>query len=287
VYIIEIEKINIIFGSEPEKALSLLKLGYDQAQIKEKSQQLLAVHAASLSIKKGEIFVLMGLSGSGKSTLLRSINGLLKPHEGELKITVQRGLDEAWTIFMSQAHEAELRLLRRRHISMVFQSFALMPWRTVRENVQLGLELSAMDKAAMKERVDVVLEKVGLLSWQNKLPEELSGGMQQRVGLARALAPDPDILLMDEPFSALDPVIRTELQDEMLRLQSELKKTIVFVSHDLNEAVRLGSRIAVMNQGRIEQCAEPNDLLAHPKNDFVRKFLSTESYGPRRIRIQP
>lgn len=230
-----------------------------------------AVYDVSLSVRAGEIIVLMGLSGSGKSTLLRSMNGLVKPSKGCVKINGQ----DIVTCSLEK-----LRQLRMTTVSMVFQQAALLPWRTVTENVQLGLELQGVEHK--EEIAQRNLDIVGLGDWARCYPAELSGGMQQRVGLARALATQADILLMDEPFSALDPLIRAQLQQELLRLQSQLKKTIVFVSHDLDEALRLGNRVAIMEAGKIVQIGTPHEITSNPINDYVKRFVgSIEKHCPR------
>jgi glycine betaine/proline transport system ATP-binding protein len=230
---------------------------------------VVGVADASLTIEEGEICVLMGLSGSGKSTLLRAVNGLNKVSRGKVMVR-----DAAGLIDVASCDPATLRRLRMNRVAMVFQQFALLPWRTVAENVGLGLELRGMDR---KEREAIVEEKLALVSlsqWKDKFAHELSGGMQQRVGLARAFATDAEILLMDEPFSALDPLIRDHLQDELLELQQRLKKTIIFVSHDLDEALKLGSHIAIMEGGRIVQYGKPEAIVLNPANDYVAEFVA-------------
>ncbi len=265
---VSFDKVNIVFGDQPKKALPLMDQGQDRAEIQEATGQILGVHDCSLDVAKGEILVLMGLSGSGKSTLLRAVNGLNPVVRG--KVTV---FDDAWSCEVGSAPEQELNRLRRECVSMVFQQFALLPWRTVRENVWLGLELAGMSKADRKAKVDEQLALVGLSDWADRKVGELSGGMQQRVGLARAFVTDAPILLMDEPFSALDPLIRTRLQDELLDLQQTLQRTIIFVSHDLDEAFKIGNRIAIMEGGRIVQCGTPQEIIATPANDYVADFV--------------
>jgi glycine betaine/proline transport system ATP-binding protein len=220
-------------------------------------------------VKTGEILVLMGLSGSGKSTLLRSVNALNPVVRGIVK--VNNGTD---MVDVTNANAKSLRGLRQNHVAMVFQQFGLLPWRTVRENVGLGLELAGESKAERREKVDQQLELVHLSDWADRKVGELSGGMQQRVGLARAFATDAPILLMDEPFSALDPLIRARLQDELIELQTKLKRTIIFVSHDLDEAFKLGDHIAIMEGGRIVQWGTPKDIYSDPANDYVADFVA-------------
>ncbi|MGD1877230.1 MAG: choline ABC transporter ATP-binding protein [Kiloniellaceae bacterium] len=266
---VEFQNVDIIFGKEPQKALTLLDQGATRDEILSQTDNVVGVADASLAIEEGEICVLMGLSGSGKSTLLRAVNGLNKVTRGKVLVRDQEEL-----VDVASCDPKTLRRLRMSRVAMVFQQFALLPWRTVAENVGLGLELRGMDK---KERETIVAEKlelVGLSQWQDKFGHELSGGMQQRVGLARAFATDADILLMDEPFSALDPLIRDHLQDELLELQQRLKKTIIFVSHDLDEALKLGSHIAIMEAGRIVQYGEPEAIVLNPANDYVAEFVA-------------
>ncbi|WPP00275.1 choline ABC transporter ATP-binding protein [Pseudomonas sp. HR96] len=267
--IIRFENVDVIFSRDPREALKLLDQGLDRAQILKKTGQIVGVEKASLSIEKGEICVLMGLSGSGKSSLLRCINGLNTVSRGSLFVE-----HEGSQINIASCTPAELKLMRTKRIAMVFQKFALMPWLTVRENISFGLEMQGRPEKERTKLVDEKLELVGLTQWRNKKPDELSGGMQQRVGLARALAMDADILLMDEPFSALDPLIRQGLQDELLELQRKLQKTIVFVSHDLDEALKLGSRIAIMKDGRIVQYSKPEDIVLNPADEYVRTFVA-------------
>ena len=266
---VDFRHVDIIFGPHPEKALELLDRGEERAAILEQTGHVIGVADASIAIGEGEICVLMGLSGSGKSTLLRCVNGLNKPTRGEVLID-----DPDGPVDVTRCDPATLRRLRTRRIAMVFQQFALLPWRTVAENVGFGLELRGMAKAERDRVVADKLKLVGLEQWQDKYAHELSGGMQQRVGLARAFATDADILLMDEPFSALDPLIRTRLQDELLDLQRSLKKTIIFVSHDLDEAMKLGNHIAIMESGRIVQYGEPEDIVLNPASSYVADFVA-------------
>jgi glycine betaine/proline transport system ATP-binding protein len=266
---IELKKVDIIFGERPKQALSLLDQGASRDNILTETGQVLGAASASIAIKQGEVCVLMGLSGSGKSTLLRAINGLNTVTRGQVLVDYN-----GQQVDVANCSAQTLRELRMHKIAMVFQQFALLPWRTVHENVGLGLELRGMPKAERDAIVREKLEIVGLEQWADKYAHELSGGMQQRVGLARAFSTDADILLMDEPFSALDPLIRDKLQDELLDLQRALKKTIVFVSHDLDEAMKLGTHIAIMEGGRIVQYGEPEQIVLNPVNDYVAEFVA-------------
>jgi glycine betaine/proline transport system ATP-binding protein len=267
---IAFDHVDVIFGRETDAALAMLDGGEGRDAIFQKTGSLVAVHDANLAIEPGEICVLMGLSGSGKSSLLRCVNGLNQASRG--RVLVQDGASE---IDISKCDAATLRRLRMRRISMVFQQFALMPWRSIRENVGFGLEVRGTPKPEAEKVVEEKLKLVRLQQWADKYPHELSGGMQQRVGLARAFATDADILLMDEPFSALDPLIREHLQDELLELQRSLRKTIVFVSHDLDEALKIGSRIAIMEAGRIVQQGPPEEIVTRPASDYVRQFVAS------------
>jgi len=266
---VEFRNVSVIYGPRPSAALELLEQGQSSEAVRQQTGNVVAVHAASLGVKPGELSVLMGLSGSGKSTLLRCVNGLSRPARGEALVTV----GDARFNLADCGFEA-LRRLRTRHISMVFQQFALLPWRTVEENVGFGLELQGVPRARRRKLVEQQLELVHLERWGKKRVQELSGGMQQRVGLARALATDADILLMDEPFSALDPLIRAHLQDELLELQGRLHKTVIFVSHDLDEALKLGSRVAIMQAGRVVQYDSPREILLNPSNTYVSQFVA-------------
>jgi glycine betaine/proline transport system ATP-binding protein len=261
--------VDIVFGRSPERALQLLDRGEGREAILEQTGQVIGVADATVAIEEGEICVLMGLSGSGKSTLLRCVNGLNKATRGEVLVEDANG-----PVDVARCDLATLRRLRTRRIAMVFQQFALLPWRTVAENVGFGLELRGMAKAERERVVADKLKLVGLEQWRDKHAHELSGGMQQRVGLARTFATDADILLMDEPFSALDPLIRTRLQDELLELQRSLRKTIIFVSHDLDEAMKLGNHIAIMEGGRIVQYGEPEDIVLNPASTYVADFVA-------------
>ncbi|MBV9220597.1 MAG: choline ABC transporter ATP-binding protein [Methylobacteriaceae bacterium] len=262
------ENVDIVFGRRSREALALIDQGKTRDEILAATGAVLGAAGVNLAIEKGEICVLMGLSGSGKSTILRAVNGLNKVARG--KVNVEH---EGRTIDAATCSADELRMLRTSRIAMVFQQFALLPWRTVAENVGFGLELRGVPRAEIKRVVDQKLAMVGLSKWAGKFGHELSGGMQQRVGLARAFATDADILLMDEPFSALDPLIRDKLQDELLVLQKDLKKTIIFVSHDLDEALKIGNRIAILEGGRIVQCGTAEDILLTPADDYVAEFV--------------
>jgi glycine betaine/proline transport system ATP-binding protein len=261
---ITIRNLYKIFGSDPKKGLQLLKQGKTKEEIYEQTGLTVGVQNAGFVVNKGEIFVVMGLSGSGKSTLVRMINRLIEPTAGEVLVDGEDVL---------KMNKTELVHFRRSRTSMVFQSFALLPHLTVLENAAFGLELDGMDKKQRFDRALTALKQVGLDGWENAYPNALSGGMQQRVGLARGLAVDPDILLMDEAFSALDPLIRTEMQDELLKLQDRHERTIVFISHDLDEALRIGDRIAIMEGGRVVQVGTPEDILQNPADDYVRAFF--------------
>ncbi len=262
------KNVSIIFGDNPQKALSMVDAGKTRDEIGAETGLVLGVADATLSINEGEILVLMGLSGSGKSTLLRAVNGLAPVVRGEVEVKAGASSVNPYT-----ATPKALRDFRMHTVSMVFQQFALLPWRTVADNVGFGLELAGVPDAERKARVGEQLELVNLSKWADRKVNELSGGMQQRVGLARAFATGAPILLMDEPFSALDPLIRTRLQDELLEFQRRLKKTIIFVSHDLDEAFRIGNRIAIMEGGRIIQCGTPQEIVKNPANQYVADFV--------------
>jgi glycine betaine/proline transport system ATP-binding protein len=266
---VEFDKVSIVFGDQPDNALPLMDQGKSREEVQQATGQILGVHDCSLTVAEGEILVLMGLSGSGKSTLLRAVNGLNPVVRGEVRVK-----DGATMVPVTGADAATLRRLRLNRVAMVFQQFGLLPWRTVRENVGLGLELAGMGRAARRAQIDAQLELVGLTQWAERRVGELSGGMQQRVGLARAFATEAPILLMDEPFSALDPLIRTRLQDELLDLQAKLHRTIVFVSHDLDEAFKIGNRIALMEGGRIVQCGTAREIFQNPASGYVADFVA-------------
>ncbi|GFE65670.1 choline ABC transporter ATP-binding protein [Litoreibacter roseus] len=263
------DNVSIVFGETPNKALPLMDQGQSRSEIQQSTGQILGVHDCTLKVAEGEILVLMGLSGSGKSTLLRAVNGLNPVARGSVQVN-----DRGKMVDVTNADRKTLRGLRLSTIAMVFQQFGLLPWRTVRENVGLGLELGGLSAAARKAKVDDQLARVGLADWADKSVGSLSGGMQQRVGLARAFVTDAPILLMDEPFSALDPLIRTRLQDELLDLQRDLKRTIIFVSHDLDEAFKIGNRIAIMEGGRIVQCGTPQEIFTNSANEYVADFVA-------------
>jgi glycine betaine/proline transport system ATP-binding protein len=266
---VRFDKVSIVFGDNPDRALPLMDAGQSRADVQTATGQVLGVHDCSLTVATGEILVLMGLSGSGKSTLLRAVNGLNPVCRGAVFVSDGNGL-----VDVTHADPATLRRIRLQRVAMVFQQFGLLPWRSVRENVGLGLELGGMPAAERRDRVDTQLELVNLTQWADRRVGELSGGMQQRVGLARAFATEAPILLMDEPFSALDPLIRAKLQDELLDLQAKLKRTIVFVSHDLDEAFKIGNRIALMEGGRIVQCGTARQIIANPISDYVADFVA-------------
>lgn len=263
------DRVSIVFGDKPDRALPLMDAGKDRTEIQKATQQVLGVHDCSLSVAEGEILVLMGLSGSGKSTLLRAVNGLNPVCRGDVRV-----LDAGKMTSVTHADPETLRRLRLSTIAMVFQAFGLLPWRTVRENVGLGLELAGQSPEQRRAKVDEQLALVNLSQWADRKVGELSGGMQQRVGLARAFVTEAPILLMDEPFSALDPLIRSKLQDELLDLQAKLKRTIIFVSHDLDEAFKIGDRIALMEGGRIVQCGTAREIIANPVSEYVAEFVA-------------
>lgn len=267
--VVEFDRVSVVFGPKPEAALAMMEAGADRAEVQAATGQTLGVHDCSLTVREGEILVLMGLSGSGKSTLLRTVNGLAPVTRGEVRLHDGRAM-----VSVTRAGAADLRRLRLARVAMVFQQFGLLPWRTVAENVGLGLEFAGLPAGERRERVAAQLALVGLDGWADRKVAELSGGMQQRVGLARALATEAPVLLMDEPFSALDPLIRARLQDELLAFQARLRRTIIFVSHDLDEAFRLGNRIAIMEGGRILQCGTPAEIRQAPANAHVGAFLA-------------
>ncbi|MBD7978465.1 MULTISPECIES: quaternary amine ABC transporter ATP-binding protein [Pseudomonas] len=263
---IVVENLTKVFGDHPQQAIEQLGKGWSKDRILAETGAVVGVNDVSFSVEEGEIFVLMGLSGSGKSTLIRLINRLIEPTAGNVYIDGQN---------VAQMPRAQLIDLRRRDLSMVFQSFALMPSRTVLDNAAFGLEIAKVGRAEREARAMEVLEQVGLAGFADKLPEELSGGMQQRVGLARALAVNPSVIFMDEAFSALDPLKRREMQDVLLELQETQRRTIIFVSHDIEEALRIGTRIGIMEGGKLVQVGTPQELIDHPANDYVRNFFDT------------
>lgn len=262
---IEVRNLFKIFGNDPDRAYELIKQGYSKEEIQQETGLVIGVQGANFAVAQGEIFVLMGLSGCGKSTLQRLLNRLIEPTSGSVIID---GTD------ISSLSKQELISFRRKKFSgMVFQNFANLPHRTILGNVEFGLEIQDIAKEKREEKARQVIKQVGLKGFEDHYPAQLSGGMQQRVGLARALAVEADIMLMDEAFSALDPLIRKDMQDELLDIQSRLKKTIVFVTHDLDEAFKLGDRIAIMKEGKIVQLGEAEDIIANPADDYVREFV--------------
>ena len=269
---IEIKDLYLVFGHDKQKALKMLRKGKTKQEILKETGCTIAVNNANFSIRQGEIFVIMGLSGSGKSSLLRCLNLLNRPTSGKV---IVNGKD------IAHMGKEELRHVRRRELAMVFQHFGLLPHRTVLENIAFGLELQGVDKTEREQKARECMSLVKLDGYADMLISELSGGMQQRVGLARALANDPEVLLMDEAFSALDPLIRIEMQDELLALQSKMKKTIVFITHDLEEAIKLGDRIAIMRDGNVEQVGTSEEILTEPANAYIRNFV--EKVERRRV----
>lgn len=262
---IEIKNLYKIFGSNPQQSLKRMQAGISKEDLLKETGHTVGVHNVSFTVEQGEIFVVMGLSGSGKSTLVRCINRLIEPTAGEIYIDGKN---------ITQLPAEGLRLLRQKKLSMVFQRFALFPHRTILQNVAYGLEIQGIEKNIRWKKAQAVLETVGLKEWSSAYPEQLSGGMQQRIGLARALAVNPDILLMDEPFSALDPLIRKEMQEELVELQEKLQKTIIFITHDLDEALKLGDRIAIMKDGLIDQIGTPEEILTNPATEYVSTFVT-------------
>lgn len=269
---IEIKNLSILFGSEKNRAKKMILKGKSKQEILKETGCTVAVRNANLEIEEGEMFVIMGLSGSGKSTLLRCINRLNEPTMGEIRVN---GID------ITRSSDKELLQIRRKELAMVFQHFGLLPHRTVLSNVSFGLELQGVPKEEREKKAQESIELVGLKGYENQRVGELSGGMQQRVGLARALANNPEVLLMDEAFSALDPLIREQMQDELLLLQEKMKRTIVFITHDLDEAIKLGDRIAIMKDGEVVQVGTPEEILTDPANAYVTRF--TESVDRGRI----
>jgi glycine betaine/proline transport system ATP-binding protein len=261
---VEVKNVSKIFGNNPKAAIELLKQGKSKKEILQVTGQTVGVNKVSFDIYEGEIFVIMGLSGSGKSTLIRMFNRLIDPTVGEISID---GED------IVKMNEPRLREVRQQKISMVFQNFALFPHKTIVENTEYGLEIQKIPPKERRESAMKALEVVGLKGYEHQLPSQLSGGMQQRVGLARALASDTDIILMDEAFSALDPLIRKDMQDELIEIQEQLQKTIIFITHDLDEALRIGDRIALMKDGSLIQLGTPEQILMNPANEFVEKFV--------------
>lgn len=263
---ISIQNISKVFGPQPEHALELAAQGASRADILRKTRTTVALRDISLDITDSELLVIMGLSGSGKSTLLRCLNGLIMPSTGRILVD---GAD------ITTMNAKGLRHVRQRCFGMVFQNFALFPHRTVLQNTAFGLEVMGVSEAQRLKKSEEMLERVGLTQWKNSYPGELSGGMKQRVGLARALALEPQVLLMDEAFSALDPLIRQEMQDELLSLQEDIQKTIVFITHDLNEAFKLGDRIVLLQDGAVVQTGTPEEILQAPANEYVARFVAS------------
>ncbi|MCC5890348.1 MAG: glycine betaine/L-proline ABC transporter ATP-binding protein [Alkalibacterium sp.] len=261
---VEIKNLTKIFGKKERQALELVREGHSKEEILEQTGATVGVNKASFKVEQGEIFVIMGLSGSGKSTLVRMLNRLIEPTEGNILID---GED------ISTMDKDALRKVRREKVSMVFQNFGLFPHRTILENTEYGLEVQGVDKSERQKKAEKALDNAGLLPYKDQFPNQLSGGMQQRVGLARALANDPEILLMDEAFSALDPLIRKDMQDELLEMQENLHKTIIFITHDLNESLRIGDRIAIMKDGEVVQVGTGEEILTNPADDYVERFV--------------
>ena len=261
---LEVHNLTKIFGRKRKAALNLVKQQISKTEILKKTGATVGVYDANFKVKAGEIFVIMGLSGSGKSTLIGMLNRLINPTSCQIYID---GKDVA------KMNEEELRQVRREKINMVFQNFGLFPHKTILENTEYGLEVRGVAKEKRRQLAEAALDSANLLAFKDQYPNQLSGGMQQRVGLARALANDPDILLMDEAFSALDPLIRRDMQDELLNLQEEKQRTIIFITHDLNEALRIGDRIAIMNDGQILQIGTGEEILTNPQNDFIKEFV--------------
>ncbi|MFW5989239.1 MAG: quaternary amine ABC transporter ATP-binding protein [Desulfosudaceae bacterium] len=277
-----IENLYKVFGPHPDTAMEMLKQGKSKEEIMEKTKHGVGVADASFTVKEGEILVVMGLSGSGKSTLVRCVNRLIEPTAGRVEVS---GED------VTRLDDEELRQFRLKHFGMVFQNFALFPHRTVLENVAYGLEIQKVDREELFQRSRDALAQVGLEGWNDSYPGQLSGGMQQRVGLARALALDADVMLMDEAFSALDPLIRSDMQDELLTLQERMQKTIMFVSHDLDEALKLGDRIVLMKDGYLVQTGTAEEILTNPANEYVAKFVEdvdmTKVIVAEKVMIKP
>lgn len=261
---LKVENISKIFGPRPKKIIPMVERGDNKTDILEKTGHTVGVYKASLDIMEGETFVIMGLSGSGKSTLIRCLNLLNKPDAGAIYFDDQN---------IVEYNKQQLKEYRQQKIAMVFQHFGLFSHRTILSNIEYGLEIKGLSKEERQKIAQYNLELVGLKGWEDKFPDELSGGMQQRVGIARALANDPDILLMDEPFSALDPLIRREMQLELIDIQNRLQKTIVFITHDVNEAFKIGDRVAVMKDGQVEQVGTPEEILEKPANEYISEFI--------------
>lgn len=261
---ITVENLVKVFGKKKNQALQMVKEDKTKAEILKATGATVGVNDVSFSVEQGEIFVIMGLSGSGKSTLVRMLNRLIEPTEGSIFIDGEN---------ISKMDKKDLRKVRREKLSMVFQNFGLFPHRTILENTEYGLEIQGYSKEDRQQKAEIALENAGLIAFKDQYPNQLSGGMQQRVGLARALANDPEILLMDEAFSALDPLIRRDMQDELLNMQETMNKTLVFITHDLNEALRIGDRIAIMKDGELVQLGTGEEILTNPANEYVEKFV--------------
>ncbi len=261
---IQVRGLSKVFGKQPKKALELRDQGLKRPEILEKTGQTLGLSDISFDVYEGELLVIMGLSGSGKSTLIRCLNRLIDTTEGEIIIDGEN---------IPTLGEKALLECRRRHFSMVFQNFALFPHRTVQQNAEFGLEIRGVEKSERQSIAHNALKQVGLEGWEDAYPNQLSGGMQQRVGLARALANDASVLLMDEAFSALDPLIRKDMQQELLQLQSKMQKTTVFITHDLDEALNIGDRIVLLKDGEVVQIGTPEEILTKPADDYVRRFI--------------
>ncbi|EAG8326357.1 glycine betaine/L-proline ABC transporter ATP-binding protein [Listeria monocytogenes] len=279
---IKVEELTKIFGKKASKASSLLSQGKSKTEILKETGATIGVNKASFSVEEGEIFVIMGLSGSGKSTLVRLLNRLIEPTSGKIWLDGKE---------LSSLNKKELLEVRRKSMSMVFQNFGLFPNRTINRNVEYGLEIQGMDKEEREKNAAESLALVGLAGYGEQYPSQLSGGMQQRVGLARAFANNPDILLMDEAFSALDPLNRKDMQDQLLDLQDKMKKTIIFITHDLDEALRIGDHIMIMRDGSVVQTGSPEEILAHPANEYVEKFIEdvdrSKVYTASNVMIRP
>ncbi|PDK22741.1 glycine betaine/L-proline ABC transporter ATP-binding protein [Listeria monocytogenes] len=279
---IKVEELTKIFGKKASKASSLLSQGKSKTEILKETGATIGVNKASFSVEEGEIFVIMGLSGSGKSTLVRLLNRLIEPTSGKIWLDGKE---------LSSLNKKELLEVRRKSMSMVFQNFGLFPNRTINRNVEYGLEIQGMDKEEREKNAAESLALVGLAGYGEQYPSQLSGGMQQRVGLARALANNPDILLMDEAFSALDPLNRKDMQDQLLDLQDKMKKTIIFITHDLDEALRIGDHIMIMRDGSVVQTGSPEEILAHPANEYVEKIIEdvdrSKVYTASNVMIRP
>lgn len=279
---LRIDNLTKIFGENEEEALHLINQGKTKEEILDLTGATIGVNQATFEVEEGEIFVIMGLSGSGKSTLVRMLNRLIEPTSGSIYIDEDN---------ISALNKEDLRNIRRKKISMVFQNFGLFPHRTILENTEYGLEVQDVAKKERQEKAEKALDNAGLLPYKDQYPDQLSGGMQQRVGLARALANDPDILLMDEAFSALDPLIRRDMQDELMEMQKTMHKTIVFITHDLNESLRLGDRIAIMKDGEVVQVGTGQEILTNPANEYVKRFVEdidrTKVYTAEHIMEEP